>query len=76
MSDLLNSNLVPHNNLRPLRHDTDWDQTLLNSCEDPHRLSAPRHFAAFAVPGALSDHYRRIRQFGADPLMYYLYGEP
>jgi hypothetical protein len=36
----------------------------------PHGTSLP-----FQVPGALSDHHRRIRQFGADPLMYYLYGE-
>jgi hypothetical protein len=33
------------------------------------------HFAAFSVHGALSDHHRLIRQFGADPLMYYLDGE-
>ncbi len=31
---------------------------------------------ASAVHGALSDHHRLIRQFGAVPLMYYLYGEP
>ena len=30
---------------------------------------------ALAVHGALSDHHRLIWQFGADPLMYYLYGE-
>ena len=55
---------------------TDWNKgSVLNSCEDPHRLSPPWHFAAFLVPGALSDHHRRIRQFGAVPLMNYLYGE-
>ena len=32
-------------------------------------------FPASAVHGALSDHHRLIRQFGAVPLMYYLYGE-
>jgi hypothetical protein len=31
---------------------------------------------AYAVHGALSDHFRLIWQFGADPLMNYLYGEP
>jgi hypothetical protein len=31
---------------------------------------------AFSVLGALSDHYRLIWQFGADPLMDYLDGEP
>ena len=30
---------------------------------------------AFSVDGALSDHHRLIRQFGAVPLMYYLIGE-
>ena len=30
---------------------------------------------AFPVHGALSDHHRLIRQFGAVPLMHYLYGE-
>jgi hypothetical protein len=30
---------------------------------------------ALAVHGALSDHHRLIRQFGAVPLMDYLYGE-
>ena len=32
-------------------------------------------FPASEVHGALSDHHRLIRQFGAVPLMYYLYGE-
>jgi hypothetical protein len=32
-------------------------------------------FPASAVHGALSDHHRLIWQFGAVPLMYYLYGE-
>ncbi len=30
---------------------------------------------AFSVHGALLDHHRLIRQFGAVPLMYYLFGE-
>jgi len=30
---------------------------------------------ALSVHGALSDHHRLIRQFGAVPLMYYLFGE-
>jgi hypothetical protein len=30
---------------------------------------------AFSVDGALSDHHRLIRQFGAVPLMHYLLGE-
>ena len=30
---------------------------------------------AFRVHGALSDHHRLMRQFGAVPLMYYLFGE-
>ena len=30
---------------------------------------------AFSVHGALSDHYRLMRQFGAVPLMYYLFGD-
>ncbi len=32
-------------------------------------------FLPSEVHGALSDHHRLIRQFGAVPLMYYLYGE-
>jgi hypothetical protein len=32
-------------------------------------------FLPLQVHGALSDHHRLIRQFGADPLMNYLYGE-
>jgi hypothetical protein len=31
---------------------------------------------AFWVLGALSDHYRLMWQFGAAPLMYYLFGDP
>jgi hypothetical protein len=31
---------------------------------------------AFSVHGALSDHHRLIRQFGAVPLMNYLFGDP
>ena len=30
---------------------------------------------AYSVHGALTDHLRLIRQFEADPLMYYLFGE-
>jgi hypothetical protein len=30
---------------------------------------------AFSVHGAPSDHHRLIKQFGAVPLMYYLFGE-
>jgi hypothetical protein len=35
----------------------------------------PYGIPAFNVHGALSDHHRLIRQFGADPLMDYLYGD-
>jgi len=38
--------------------------------------SAHDGISAFSVYGALSDHYRLMRQFGADPLMYYLFGDP
>ena len=40
--------------------------------------TALRHYGipAFSVHGALSDHHRLIRQFGAGPLMYYLFGDP
>ena len=49
--------------------------SVLNSCEDPHRLTPTMAFLPLQVHGALSDHHRLIRQFGAVPLMYYLYGE-
>ena len=35
----------------------------------------PMAFLPFQVHGALSDHYRLIRQFGAVPLTHYLYGD-
>ena len=40
-----------------------------------HTASVNIGIPAFSVHGALSDHYRLIRQFGAVPLMYYLFGE-
>ena len=40
-----------------------------------HTAFRPNGIPAFSVNGALSDHHRLIRQFGAVPLMYYLYGE-
>jgi len=33
-------------------------------------------FLPLEVLGALSDHHRLMWQFGAVPLMYYLFGEP
>ncbi len=40
-----------------------------------HTASVNIGIPAFSVHGALSDHHRLIRQFGAVPLMYYLFGE-
>ena len=40
-----------------------------------HTAFTPYGIPACNVHGALSDHHRLIRQFGAVPLMHYLYGE-
>jgi hypothetical protein len=47
---------------------------VLNPCENDTAF-AINGIPAFSVHGALSDHHRLIRQFGAVPLMYYLFGE-
>jgi len=60
-----------HQNLQEARSPTNPRRTR----EDPHRLDRTAAHAAFLEPGALSNHHRRIRQFGDPPLMYYQYGE-
>ena len=53
-----------------IRRQDVWEITL-----EKDSLQSYRDFSAFWVNGALSDHHRLIRQFGAVPLMHYLFGE-
>ena len=48
---------------------------VLNPCVKNDTACGINGIPALSVDGALSDHHRLIRQFGAVPLMYYLIGE-